>query len=182
MKKFLIISCLILVLGACGKDDDKSTTSTENNAILTPTENVGERVISESKLMQNIGGDPQKFLIEFDNFSDAQKYYFCAAFAMGAMSVSKPITASAMVNYFMGLGVARYNEGINDQNYEAFNAGKNTFLYESLVNTVLEEKICEDIMNDAADFAKKHNYNVADLDKQGKNEVAKVLRYIQNEK
>ena len=182
MKKLLVVlGCLLLVLSACGKDENKDK-ATDKEAMITPAESEGEEVVSQSELMARINGDSEKFLAEFDNFSDAQKYYFCAAFAMGAMSVSKPVTASAMVNYFMGLGVARYNEGINDKNYVAFNAGKNTFLYEALVNTVLENKTCEDIMNDAADFAKKRNYNVADLDKQGKKEVARVLRYIQNDK
>ena len=37
-------------------------------------------------------------------------------------------------------------------------------------------------MNEAADFARERNYHVADLDKRGKKEVEKVVRYIKMNK
>ena len=87
-----------------------------------------------------------------------------------------------MVTYFMGLGMAKYNVGINDRTYMTFNAGKNVFMHENLVNTILESKVCENIINDATDYAIGENISVADLDKLGQIEVEKVVKYIQAEK
>ena len=177
MKKlFITLGCLILLLTACGKDEGDKTQNKTDNAQI---EDIQKASVEKAKLPADVS---QKFFKKFETYTPAQRYYFCAAFAMGAMSVAKPVTASAMVNYFMGLGVAKYNEGINENTYKAFNAGKNTFRNEHLVNTILKRKICENIMNEAADFARERNYHVADLDKRGKKEVEKVVRYIKMNK
>ncbi len=175
-KLFITLVCLMLLLTACGKDEDNNTQNKTDDAQI---ENVQKVSVKKAKLPADVS---QKFFNKFESYTPAQRYYFCAAFAMGAMSVAKPVTASAMVNYFMGLGVAKYNEGINENTYKAFNAGKNTFRNEHLVNTILKRKICENIMNEAADFARERNYHVADLDKRGKKEVEKVVRYIKMNK
>lgn len=177
-KMFVILGCLVIFFTACGKDDE-SEAQTQNKPEVIPVENVQK--VSENVVKTSTKAT-DKFFNKFKTYTPAQKYYFCAAFAMGAMSVAKPVTASAMVNYFMGLGVAKYNEGINEETYKAFNAGKNTFRNENLVNTILKRKICENIMNDAADFARERNYHVADLDKRGKREVEKVVKYIKQSK
>lgn len=193
MKKIVVIlGCVALLLSACGKKDEQKTEKTaqtevsvtESSGAITvdDEENLPEAVYYEDDFTKKVAGDTKKFKAEFKKFNGAQKYYFCAAFAMGAMSVAKPITASAMVNYFMGLGVNKYNIGINDENYLAFNAGKNTFLHENIVNVILKDKICEDIINDAADYAVETNKSVAELDKRGQIEVEKVVKYIQKQK
>ncbi|MBR3676144.1 MAG: hypothetical protein IKN71_03305 [Alphaproteobacteria bacterium] len=194
MKKIMVIlGCTAILLSACGKKDEDKKTQEAGTEITqsTPTaelENIGseenaqEAVYFEDDFTKKVAGDTAKFKTEFKKFNEAQKYYFCAAFAMGAMSVAKPITASAMVNYFLGLGVNKYNVGINDENYLAFNAGKNTFLHESIVNVILKDKICEDIINEAADYAVETNKSVAELDKRGQIEVEKVVKYIQKQK
>ena len=180
MKKIIVIlGCVLLLFCACGKSDKQEaeqTVDTLQNSDAVVIEDVKAR--EDGELIAKMMKKPQNFSKEFKKLDGAQQYYFCAAFAMGAMSVAKPITATAMVNYFMGLGVAKYNVGINDETYKAFNAGKNTFRSEKLVNLILEKRICENIMNDAAEFAKKQNYHVRDLDKRGKREVEKVIRYI----
>lgn len=177
MKKILtVLGCVLVLLSACGKDDD-----TENQE-----QTVQPQVQSESEKKVRVVKAPNEstieFLKKFEKYDPAQKYYFCAAFAMGAMSVVKPVTASAMVNYFMGLGVAKYGVGIDEHTYKSFNAGKNSFKSENLVNTILERKICENIMNDAADFARERNYHIADLDKRGQKEVEKVVKLIKKKK
>ena len=178
MKKLMaILSCALLVLSACGKDDDSE--KTQNNALPLQVQKVQGK---KTKNSQSANMNTTDFFKKFEKYSDAQKYYFCAAFAMGAMSVAKPVTASAMVNYFMGLGVAKYNVGINEETYKAFNAGKNTFRHEELVNSILKNKVCENIMNDAADFARERDYHISDLDKRGKKEVEKVVRMIKQKK
>ena len=194
MKKIIVIlGCTALLLSACGKKDEDKKTQEINTEVAQSTlntepenivsnENLPETVYYEDAFTQKVAGDAGKFKDEFKKFNEAQKYYFCAAFAMGAMSVAKPITASAMVNYFMGLGVNKYNIGINDENYLAFNAGKNAFLHENIVNVILKDKICEDIINDAADYAVETNKSVAELDKRGQIEVEKVVKYIQKKK
>lgn len=196
MKKiFVILGCAAILLSACGKNDskeqDKTTTEVEvsEGVVTTSTdiaadkeeEPVTEVVVFEDDFTKKVGGDVDKFKREFKTLSEPQQYYFCAAFAMGAMSVAKPITASAMVNYFLGLGVNKYNEGIDDSTYMAFNAGKNSFLHEDLVNTILQDKICENLINDATDYAVENKKSVADLDKLGQIEVEKVVKYIQNQ-
>ncbi|MBP1532175.1 MAG: hypothetical protein ILA52_01590 [Alphaproteobacteria bacterium] len=188
MKKIVVIlACCVLFLSSCGKKEEKKQTAkSADTSVQTVTSSNTENYVipayETDEFYKDINGDSKLFVKAFQKFDDTQKYYFCSAFAMGAMSVAKPITASAMVNYFMGLGVAKYQVGIDDHTYPAFNAGKNSFHYESIVNTILNDKICEDIMDDAADFAKKQNYNVADLDKMGNKEVEKIIERIQNSK
>lgn len=197
MKKILVIlGCAAILLSACGKDDSNeekasapktevsdNTAATEVNTVVVeeqeePAEQV---VVYEDEFTKKVGGDVAKFKKEFKNLNEPQQYYFCAAFAMGAMSVAKPITASAMVNYFLGLGVNKYNVGIDDNTYMAFNAGKNSFLHEELINAILQDKICEDLINSATDYAVESKKSVADLDKLGQVEVEKVVKYIQTQ-
>ena len=191
-KIVVILGCVALLISACGKNDEQKqknenkgaaevVADVKNNALLEERENLPEAVYYEDDFTRKVAGDSKKFTDEFKKLSDPQKYYFCAAFAMGAMSVAKPITASAMVNYFLGLGVNKYQIGINDETYVAFNAGKNTFLHENIVNQILENKICEDIINDAADYAVDTDKSVAELDKRGQIEVEKVVKYIQKQ-
>lgn len=185
MKKiFVMLGCVALLLSACGKDDSNKTQNTSEKTQVQSVEKneTNARTLSGGKLTKKATEDTERFFTEFNKFDPAQKYYFCAAFAMGAMSVVKPITASAMVNYFMGLGVAKYGVGINEETYKAFNAGKNTFRHENVVNAILKHKVCENIMNEAADFARERNYHIADLDKRGKKEVEKVVRLIRLKK
>ena len=192
MKKIIVIlGCAVFLLSACGKEDaekqKKTADATEVSEVISAEEidAVAEEEaapvnVYEDEFTKRVGGDAELFKKEFRKLSGAQQYYFCAAFAMGAMSVAKPITASAMVNYFLGLGVNQYNVGINDDTYVAFNAGKNSFLHEELVNAILQDKICEDMINSATDYAVKNNKSVADLDKLGQAEVEKVVKYIQD--
>lgn len=178
MKKILaVLGCALVLLSACGKDDDNS--KSKEQSVQPQVQNVSDKKVKKNKAPNE---STIEFLKRFDNYDPAQKYYFCAAFAMGAMSVVKPVTASAMVNYFMGLGVAKYGVGIDEHTYKSFNAGKNSFKSENLVNTILERKICENIMNDAADFARERNYHIADLDKRGQKEVEKVVKLIKKKK
>lgn len=173
MKKMMaVLGCVLLVLSACGKDEEGKT---QENVLQNQEQKVQN---NDLKLSKSAEESSSEFFKKFDEYDDAQKYYFCAAFAMGAMSVAKPVTASAMVNYFMGLGVAKYNVGINDDTYKAFNAGKDTFHHEEQINAILKNKICEKIMNEAADFARERDYHISDLDKRGKKEVEKVVKLI----
>ena len=114
----------------------------------------------------------------FKQLNDVQKYYFCAAFSMGAMSVSKPETASAMVNYFLGLGVVKYGQGIDDMTYPAFDSGKHIFRYELVVNDILDKKICENIIVEATGFAKDNNISAETLNDKGKEEVEKIVKKL----
>lgn len=192
MKKIIVIlGCAAFLLSACGKDDTesqkKTETVTEVSEVISAEEidalaeeETAPVNVYEDDFTKKVGGDAERFKKEFVKLDEPQQYYFCAAFAMGAMSVAKPITASAMVNYFLGLGVNKYNVGINDDTYMAFNAGKNSFLHEELVNVILQDKICENLINSATDYAVKNNKSVADLDKLGQVEVEKVVKYIQN--
>jgi hypothetical protein len=97
---------------------------------------------------------------------------------MGAMSASKPATASAMVSYFLGLGVEKYSQGIDDTTYYAFDMGKNIFRYELVVNYILEEKICEEVMLDATDYVKNKKISTEDITEKGKFEAKKIVEYI----
>lgn len=185
MKKLLVaLGCVVLLLTACGDDKDNKTSDTVGSSSIQSKQKKSKRapILNQGKDTEAVRLDTVEFLKKFDKFDPAQKYYFCAAFAMGAMSVVKPVTASAMVNYFMGLGVAKYNVGINEDTYKAFSAGKNTFKHENQVNAILKRKVCENIMNEAADFARVRNYQVADLDKRGKKEVEKVVMMIRKER
>lgn len=175
MKKIIaLIACLTFMVSAC--DSQKS----ENKAKQTET-NVNAETIAENnndELWQNINGEPANFEKAFNQFNDVQKYYFCAAFSVGAMSVSKPETASAMVNYFLGLGVVKYNQGIDDETYPAFDSGKRIFKYELVINDILDKKICENIIVEATDFAQKNNYTAESLNDKGKIEVEKIIKKL----
>lgn len=201
MKKIVVIlGCAAILLSACGKDDSKEAKKTDTAEVTTEVsevvsaeeidalvndvdgENLPEAVVFEDEFTKKVGGNAEKFKKEFQKLSEPQQYYFCAAFAIGAMSVAKPITASAMVNYFLGLGANKYNVSINDDTYMAFNAGKNTFLHEELINVILKDKICENLINDATDYAVETKKSMADLDKMGQQEAERVVRYIQKQK
>lgn len=206
MKKIIVIlGCAAVLLSACGKKDNQNKTDEQQQVqeqTATDADNAVQNAIDaalqpidsdvdeeplppakyvEDEITKKIDGDTKKLEAEFAKLSDAQQYYFCAAFAMGAMSAAKPITASVMVNYFMGLGVAKYNVGINDETYMAFNAGKNVFLHENLVNKILENKSCENVISDAMEYAKKQQITVEYLDELGQVEVEKAVKYIQAE-
>lgn len=179
MKKLMaILGCIVVLISSCGKDENTDVQKVTEDVTVTQKANDD----TNKKVVKNNAKDTTSFFKKFEEYTPAQKYYFCAAFAMGAMSVVKPVTASAMVNYFMGLGVAKYNVGIDDETYQAFNEGKNTFRNEALINAILKRKICEDIMNEAADFARERNYHIADLDKRGRKEVEKVVKLIRKKK
>ncbi len=209
MKKIVVILGIAAVLlSACGKKEEQKQVTIEqqnkqvqeqqisseqqpiaqtmkataSDVVFEDEEPLPEAKYIEDKLTKKIGANSQKLMQEFNNLSSAEQYYFCAAFAMGAMSAAKPVTASVMVTYFMGLGMAKYKVGIDDETYTAFNAGKNVFMHENLVNTILESKVCENIINDATEFAVKQNISVAELDKLGQIEVEKVVKYIKAEK
>ena len=94
------------------------------------------------------------------------------------MSVSKPETASAMVNYFLGLGVVKYWQGIDDETYAAFDSGKHIFRYELVVNDILDKKICENIIIEASEFARKNKFTAENLNDKGKVEVEKIIQKL----
>lgn len=184
-KKIAFICCLLLFATACGKNEEKEETLVQEEEVAVAQSNVSEHVIKPAfsrDLLKIIAQDQKRFKSEFDGFDEAQKYYFCAAFTMGAMSVAKPVTASAMVNYFLGLGVMKYNRGIDDETYRAFDFGKNIFYFETAVNTILHDQICENIIGDASQFAKKKKYTTKELNSKGKNEVRKIVDYISRKK
>jgi len=189
MKKILVIlGCVMFIFSACGKDDDSA--KTEQTSVKQPAQTevakdkkIKDKVIdSDDDFTKMIVKNPQLFNQEFAKFTEPQKYYFCASFAMYGLWRVKPITASAMVNYFMGLGVAKHNVGINDETFPAFRSGRNSCRHEALSDYIIKQKVCEVILNDAADFANKKNYKVGDLDKRGKIEAERVLQYIKKEK
>lgn len=184
MKKSLCLflsACLLLA--GCGKDDDSDVVA-EKEAELG-IKQVSMNTNKENKQNDKwavISGNPQLFLNEYNKFTPAQKYYFCSAFSMGAMSASKPATASAMVSYFLGLGVEKYAQGIDDNNYYAFDMGKNIFRYELVVNYILDEKICENVMLEATDFAKDNKISTDEINEKGKFEAKKIVDYIKKDK
>ena len=183
MKKiFVVLGCAMLLLNACGKEEEKtpSTNPTAENvkSVVTDKQENKDKVTEDDEFIRKTVQNTQEFMTEFNKFTEPQKYYFCASFAMYGLWKVKPVTASAMVNYFMGLGVAKYNVGINDETFEAFRFGRNACHHEALSDYIIQQKICENIINDAADFANKQNYKTSDLDKRGKIEAERVLQYI----
>lgn len=177
MKKLIaMLSFLALFLSAC--DNKKAEESTENAPETTAQAESLPETDNSNELWQNINGEPANFEKAFDQFNEVQKYYFCAAFSMGAMSVSKPETASAMVNYFLGLGVVKYGQGIDDSTYPAFDSGKHIFRYELVVNDILDKKICENIMVEATEFAQNNNFTAETLNDKGKEEVEKIVKKL----
>lgn len=170
MQKFwILLACSVLILNACGKKEEQKKAVTLNNS---------SEVTLQEPNVQDFSQEPENFINKYNGFSDVQKYYFCAAFSMGAMSVSKPATASAMVGYFLGLGVVKYDRGIDDETYLAFDLGKNVFRNELVVNYILDSKICENVMIDAADYAKKKKYSTEFLSDKGHIEAEKIVDYI----
>ena len=178
-----ILVFLILILNACGGSDEQSAqnVSEENDIAESTIEETVDSAVSQD-LLRIIAKDPKNFQHEFKKMDTAQKYYFCAAFAMGAMSVAKPATASAMVNYFLGMGVVQYNRGIDDETYKAFDFGKNIFHFEPVVNTILHEQICESIIGEATSTVKHKHLSTKDINKIGKKEVRKIVQYIKENK
>ena len=179
MKKFLaVLGCGVALLSACDNKQESETTSTEPKV---ETEQVAEKssnVQQPNNLWENISGEPDKFVETFNKLNETQKYYFCSAFSIGALSVVKPATASAMVNYFFGMGLVKYNEGMNEANYKAFDFGKNVFRYELVVNYILEHKVCENIMVSASEYVNKNKYTAETLSDMGKKEVEKTVQFI----
>ena len=179
MKKLIaLLGCLAFLTSAC----DNKKEENKNIEIKSEVENTAqqdeEKVSESQKLWQKISGEPANFEKVFSQLNDVQKYYFCAAFSVGAMSVSKPETASAMVKYFLGLGGVKYGQGIDDITYPAFDFGKHIFRYELVVNDILDNKICENIMVEATQFAKDKNYTAEDLNDKGKPEVEKIVEKL----
>ena len=186
MQKLLV--CLVsacMILSACGDDSEskKNVVNSETNASenIESAANMKNQSSEEAKWVK-IAGNPKLFKAEYKKFTPAQQYYFCTAFSLGAMSASKPTTASAMVSYFLGLGVEKYSTGINDMTYYAFDMGKNVFRYELVVNYILEEKICEKIITDATDYAKEKKISTDDINEKGKYEAQKIVNYIKKDK
>lgn len=176
MKKLIVmLGFLACFLSAC----DNNKKSEETSAVTSETQVLNtESSALSSELWANINGEPANFEEAFNQLNDVQKYYFCAAFSVGAMSVSKPETASAMVNYFLGLGVAKYNQGIDDSTYSAFDSGKHIFRYELVVNDILDKKICENIVLEATQFAQEKKLSVESLNDMGKPEVEKIVKKL----
>lgn len=181
MKNFITLLCfLLLFLTACGRDDHSTQDMVEEQdySDIDIEEAIGPSASLD--LLQIVAKDPKDFRKEFNKLDNAQQYYFCAAFAMGAMSVSKPATASAMVNYFIGLGVAEYNRGIDSDTYKAFDFGKNIFHFEPVVNTILHKKICENIIGRASEDVKHKKLTTKKINELGKVEVKKIVDFIRN--
>lgn len=180
MKKlFVLLSFLLFILTACGRDEDNAqqVAVEEDYSDIDIAETVGPSASLD--LLQIIAKEPKHFRREFKKLDNAQQYYFCAAFAMGAMSVSKPATASAMVNYFVGLGVAEYSRGIDAETYKAFDFGKNIFHFEPVVNLILHRRICEDIIGRASEGVKSKKLTTKNINELGKKEVRKIVDFIQ---
>lgn len=178
----ILYACMAMVLTitACDNDnsvDAKNSQEVQKTSISRNVEHKLSTAFSKD-ILRVVAADQGNFLQEFNKLDSAQQYYFCAAFTMGAMSVAKPITASAMVNYFMGLGVVQYNRGIDEQTYMAFDFGKNIFHFEKAINTILQEKICENIIGSASKSAKAKNMSTKEINDIGNVEVKKIVSRI----
>lgn len=183
MKKVLaLLLCSALMLSACGNDEDNANTDVAKKDMVTKNSLQNKDQTKKEDKWLKISGNPELFLEEYNKFTPAQQYYFCSAFSMGAMSASKPATASAMVSYFLGLGVEKYAQGIDDNNYYAFDMGKNIFRYELVVNYILDEKICEKVMLEATDYVKEKKISTDEINEKGKFEAKKIVDYINKSK
>ena len=60
--------------------------------------------------------------------------------------------------------------------------GKNIFRYELVVNYILDEKICENVMLEATDYAKDNKISTEDINEKGKLEAKKIVEYINKSK
>lgn len=179
-KIVMILACAMMFIIAC---DNKQSETQENKVIAENKveQNVEKETVAtnpDAPIWEQIAGRPEIFNQEFAKLSDVDKYYFCSAFTIVAMSVSKPDTASAMKNYFLGLGVAKHNRGIDDETYKAFDFGKNIILSELVVEDILANKTCENIIIEASDFVKEKNYTTEQINDMGKVEVEKVIKYM----
>lgn len=170
MKKFLVIlSCLCMFLSACDsqKSEEKQAENTQNT--------IENSLVEQEKRVED---NPENFTTIFNAYTPAQKYYFCAAFSIEAIAVSKPATAVAMIHYFLGLGVVQYSQGIDEATFEAFDLGKNIFTSETIVNNILENKTCENIIVSAAEFAQREGYDTEILNDKGAPEAEKLVLYL----
>lgn len=178
-KYFVWLVCGLLTLAACdNKTADEKTLPPQPEKVETSPLKQQIKHNIANNMLQKISVNQDDFLTEFQKLDAAQQYYFCAAFTMGAMSVSKPITASAMVNYFMGLGVVQHNRGIDENTYMAFDFGKNVFHFDKIVNTILQEKICENIIGAATQAAKVKKMKTKEINAIGRKEVKKIVERI----
>lgn len=180
MQKLLFYTALCtLALAACDNKSDNIEKNEIKQEVVVES-NIREHIKSavSKDLLRNVAANQDNFQREFNKLNPAQQYYFCAAFTMGAMSVAKPITASAMVNYFMGLGVVQYNRGIDEQTYMAFDFGKNIFHFDKAINTILQEKICENIIGAATKSAKTKKMSTKEISNIGNAEVKKIIKRI----
>ncbi|MBQ9035469.1 MAG: hypothetical protein IJ099_05885 [Alphaproteobacteria bacterium] len=178
-KYFVWLVSGLLTLAACdNKTTDEQTLPPQPEKVQTSSLKQQIKHNVANNMLQKISVNQDNFLSEFQKLDAAQQYYFCAAFTMGAMSVSKPITASAMVNYFMGLGVVQHNRGIDENTYMAFDFGKNVFHFDKIVNTILQEKICENIIGAATQAAKVKKMKTKEINAIGRKEVEKIVERI----
>lgn len=177
MKKLIVLLAGLTFL-ICACDNKKSEEKQTNEQTEKVIQETSAEADNSSELWEHINGEPANFEKAFNQLNEVQKYYFCTAFSVGAMSVSKPETASAMVNYFLGLGVAKYGQGIDDETYSAFDSGKHIFRYELVVNDILDKKICENIIIEASEFARKNNFTTENLNDKGKTEVEKIIQKL----
>lgn len=177
---FVWLVCGLLVLAACdNKTTDEQNLPPHNEKMQTSSLKQQIKHNIANNMLQEISVNQDNFLKEFQKLDAAQQYYFCAAFTMGAMSVSKPITASAMVNYFIGLGVVQHNRGIDEDTYMAFDFGKNVFHFDKIVNTILQKKICENIIGEASQTAKVKKMKTKEINAIGRKEVKKIVERIE---
>ncbi len=182
-KSLALLLSLSMVLSACGKDDEAESAGKVVNTEVSGTVNDSiQQSENKNEKWSKIAGNPKLFMKEYNKLSEVQQYYFCSAFSMGAMSASKPATASAMVSYFLGMGVEKYSQGIDDKTYYAFDMGKNIFRYELVVNYILDEKICEKVMLDATDYVKAKKISTDEINEKGRPEAKKIVEYINKEK
>ena len=189
MKNAVVLLGLVaFILCSCGdkKNEEKVTQNEKSeipvSTIIQPTKNTKISPTISSDWLKHVDNKPANFESIFKKFNSEEQYYFCAAFTIGAMSVAKPVTASAMVNYFLGIGVIKYKSGINQHTYKAFDFGKNIFHYDTVVNSILHKKTCENIIEKTTNFAKKSKLDTKDINEKGKREVKKIVYYIKKAK
>jgi hypothetical protein len=175
MKKFVVLlSGLLFCLCAC--DNNKSAEKQPEEK--TPEVVAEPQAADVSAEWRQINDEPEKFMAEFAKLDEIGKYYFCTAYTIGALSASKPTTAAAMINYFFGLGLVKYNQEMNDNIFRNFNFGKNIFRFETVAEYIREEKTCENIMVETIEYGKSAGYKAEDLNDKGKPEVEKLVELM----